>query len=91
MSAPTRPFQGTNLLGLGSNTVWGSTGELTPGMTKLWHFYVVYYNGHDANGQLFDVTNAAFITFNAFDLSVPRMGVYEEGDPANATRPAGGH
>ncbi len=80
------PFQGTNLIGLGSNTVWGSTGALTTGMTNQWHFYVVTNNGLDANGQSIDVTNAAFITFNAFDLSVPRMGVYEEADPANATR-----
>ncbi len=72
---------------MGSNLVWGSTGALTTGMTNQWHFYVVTNNALDANNKSFDVTNAAFITFNAFDLSVPRMGVYEGSDPArNATR-----
>ncbi len=81
------PFQGTNQVGLGSNTIWGANGALTLGMTNQWHFYVVTNNALDSNGQSFDVTNAGFITFNAYDLSIPRMGVYEEANPANATRP----
>ncbi len=81
------PFQGTNQLALGTNTIWGSAGALTLGMTNQWHFYVVTNDALDGNGQSADVTNAAFITYDAFELSVPRMGVYEEADPANATRP----
>ena len=81
------PFLGTNQLGLGTNTVWGSTGALTLGMTNQWHFYVVTNNALDGAGLSIDVSNAAFITYDAFELSVPRMGVYEEADPANATRP----
>jgi len=76
------PFVGTNTLPLGTNTVWGSSGALTVGVTNQWHFYVVTNTGLTP-----DYTNAAFITFDAEELSVPRMGVYEENDPANATRP----
>ena len=81
------PFQGTNMVPLGTNTEWGSTGVLTVGMTNQWHFYVVTNNALDPEGKSSDVTNAAFITFDAYDLSIPRMGVYQEANPANATRP----
>ncbi len=81
------PFQGTNMVPLGTNTVWGSNGALVTGMTNQWHFYVVTNNALDPQGNSSDVTNAAFITFDAFELSVPRMGVYEEANPTNATRP----
>src|ERR1019366_3576274 len=37
-------------------------------------------------GPAADFTNAAFITFDAYNLSIPRMGVYED-SVANATRP----
>ena len=81
------PFQGTNTVPLGTNTIWGSNGVLTLGMTNQWHFYVVTNNALDPSGNSGDVTNAAFITFDAFELSVPREGVFEEADPTNATRP----
>jgi subtilisin-like proprotein convertase family protein len=74
------PFQGTNTLALGTNTGWGGNGQLTVGMTNQWHFYVVTNNAGP------NTTNAAFITFDAYNLSVPRMGVYED-SVANATRP----
>ena len=75
------PLLGTNTLPLGTNTMWGSDGQLTLGMTNQWHFYVVTNTGLTA-----DVTNAAFITYDPNDLSIPRMGVYED-TVANATRP----
>ena len=81
------PLLGTNTLPLGTDTVWGSNGQLTLGMTNQWHFYVVTNNALDSNGNSADVTNAAFITFDAFELSVPRTGVYAD-SVANATRPA---
>ncbi len=76
------PFVGTNTLTLGTNTVWGNTGQLTVGVTNQWHFYLITNTGTAA-----DFTNAVFATFNAVNLSVPRLGVFEEADPANATRP----
>ncbi|MGA2867684.1 MAG: LamG-like jellyroll fold domain-containing protein [Verrucomicrobiota bacterium] len=82
------PFQGTNMIALGTNTIWGSNGALVSGMTNQWHFYVVTNNALDPEGSSSDVTNAAFITFDAFELSVPREGVFEEADPTNATRAA---
>ena len=81
------PLQSTNVLPLGTNTVWGTNAQLTIGQTNQWHFYVVTNNGLDAQGSPVDVTNAAFITFDPNTLSIPRMGVNEEADPANATRP----
>ncbi len=75
------PLLGTNTLPLGTNTMWGSDGQLTMGMTNQWHFYVVTNTGLTA-----DVTNAAFITFDPYTLSIPRMGVYAD-TVANATRP----
>jgi subtilisin-like proprotein convertase family protein len=75
------PLLGTNTLPLGTNTMWGSDGQLTMGMTNQWHFYVVTNTGLTA-----DVTNAAFITFDPYTLSIPRMGVFAD-TVANATRP----
>lgn len=75
------PLLGTNTQPLGANTIWGSNGQVTLGMTNQWHFYVVTNTGPNAN-----FTNAAFITFNASTLSLPRMGVYSD-TAANATRP----
>jgi subtilisin-like proprotein convertase family protein len=76
------PLLGTNTLPLGTNTVWGPDGVVTIGQTNQWHFYIVTNTGPAA-----DYTNAAFITFDALTLSIPRMGVLEEADPANATKP----
>jgi subtilisin-like proprotein convertase family protein len=81
------PLASTNTLPLGSNTVWGANAQLTIGQINQWHFYVVTNNGLDAQGSPVDVTNAAFITFDPNTLSIPRMGVNEEANPGNATRP----
>ncbi len=77
------PLLGTNTVPLGTNTIWGPNGVVTIGMTNQWHFYIVTNTGPTA-----DFTNAAFITFQASTLSIPRMGVYED-TVANATRPEG--
>ncbi len=81
------PYEGTNTLPLGTNTGWGTNSQLTIGETNQWHFYVVTNNALDSQGSPVDVSNAAFITFNPNTLSIPRMGVNEEADPLNATRP----
>ena len=52
------PLLGTNSLPVGTNTIWGSNGVVTLGMTNQWHFYVV------TNTGAADFTNAAFITFS---------------------------
>ncbi|HUA66101.1 MAG TPA: LamG-like jellyroll fold domain-containing protein [Alphaproteobacteria bacterium] len=63
------PLLGTNIVGFTPNTVAYSTnGQFTIGMTNQWHFYVVT--------NLTTFTNAAFITFGASTLSIPRMGVF---------------
>jgi len=80
------PLLGTNTLPLGTNTGWGSDGQLTVGMTNQWHFYVVTNNGEMVNGSVVAAPNAAFITFDAYDLSIPRTGVYAD-SVADATRP----
>jgi subtilisin-like proprotein convertase family protein len=80
------PLLGTGTLPLGSNTVWGSNGQLTIGMTNQWHFYVVTNNALNTNGTSGDITNGAFITFDAKTLSIPRMGVFED-TVDNATKP----
>jgi alpha-tubulin suppressor-like RCC1 family protein/subtilisin-like proprotein convertase family protein len=80
------PLLGTNSLALGGSSVWGPAGQLTVGMTNQWHFYVVTNNALDSSGSSADVTNAAFITFDPYTLSIPRMGVYQD-TVANATRP----
>jgi subtilisin-like proprotein convertase family protein len=73
------PLIPTNLVAFSTNTVAYSTnGQFTIGMTNQWHFYVV------TNTTTF--TNAAFITFGAATLSIPRMGVFA-GSDQNATTP----
>ena len=72
------PLLGTNLIGLGANSGWGTSGAITVGITNQWHFYVL------TNPTNF--TNAAFATFLSPDLSLPRMGVTNVDDPDNATR-----
>ncbi|PWU08582.1 MAG: hypothetical protein C5B50_29255, partial [Verrucomicrobia bacterium] len=78
------PLLGTNTISLlGANpSPWPNTdrGQITIGITNQWHFYVL------TNDQGF--TNAAFLTTDATDLSVPRMGVTNVDDPANAVRPS---
>jgi subtilisin-like proprotein convertase family protein len=81
MVGANSPLLDTNILALGTNTVWGGDGVVTTGMTNQWHFYVVTNNGIAA-----DYTNAAFITFDPYTLSIPRLGVYAD-TVANATRP----
>jgi len=73
---------GANTPLLGTNTIplTNTDGFITLGMTNQWHFYVVTNTGGA------DFTNAAFLTLDAVELAVPRMGVYQENDPANATR-----
>ena len=80
MVGANTPLLGTNTLPLGTNTMWGSDGQMTMGMTNQWHFYVVTNTGLTA-----DVTNAAFITFDPYTLSIPRMGVYVGTPNPNAT------
>jgi subtilisin-like proprotein convertase family protein len=73
------PLLGTNIAAFTTNTVAYSTnGQFTIGMTNQWHFYIV------TNTTIF--TNAAFITFGASTLSIPRMGVFANSD-ANSTTP----
>ncbi|MGB8368199.1 MAG: LamG-like jellyroll fold domain-containing protein [Verrucomicrobiia bacterium] len=74
------PLLGTNSLPVGTNTIWGSNGVVTLGMTNQWHFYVV------TNTGAADFTNAAFITFNSDTLAIPRMGVFAD-STADSTRP----
>jgi len=71
------PLWGTNTIPL---TPGSTNAQITIGMTNQWHFYAVTNSGGS------DFTNAAFLTFLARDLSIPRTGVYQEGNPANATR-----
>ncbi len=83
MVGASSPLLGsTNLLPLGTNTFWSSNGDLTIGMTNQWHFYVITNTGSGA-----DFTNAAFITFNAATLSLPRTGVFAD-STGDATRPS---
>jgi len=70
---------GTNAVPLGTNTIWGTNGAITLGVTNQWHFYVITNTGG------IDFTNAAFVTFLPPDLSLPRMGV-RESDLDNAAR-----
>jgi subtilisin-like proprotein convertase family protein len=62
-----------NIYGIGTNN-----SQFEVGMTNQWHFYIV------TNQTTF--TNAAFITFGAATLSIPRMGV-EANSQQNATVP----
>ena len=63
---------GANPQLLGTNTILLTTdanGVLTLGVTNQWHFYAI------TNDTSY--TNAAFLTFLAENLAVPRMGVFE--------------
>jgi alpha-tubulin suppressor-like RCC1 family protein/subtilisin-like proprotein convertase family protein len=62
-----------NVYGIGTNN-----SQFEIGMTNQWHFYIV------TNQTTF--TNAAFITFGAATLSIPRMGVFANSEE-NATVP----
>lgn len=82
MVGASSPLLGTNTLPVGTNTIWSGNGLVTFGMTNQWHFYVV--TNPVSNPP--DFTNAAFITFLADTLSIPREGVFAN-SPTNATRP----
>ncbi len=69
---------GTNTIPLGNNTMWGSNGVITIGVTNQWQFYVL------TNDQSF--TNVVFVTFMPPNLALPRMGVTDTANPGNATR-----
>ena len=79
------PLLGTNQISVGTNSPWATNGLITIGMTNQWHFYVVTNEATDANGSTTDVTNAAFVTFDANTLALPRTGVFANND-ANSTR-----
>ncbi len=81
------PLLGTNDVPVGTNTLWGSNGVVTLGMTNQWHFYVVTNNALDSSGSSSYVTNAAFITFIPSTLALPRMGVFAN-STADMTRPS---
>ena len=77
---------GANLPGLSDTSLLNSTNgsnALSPiasnGDTNQWHFYVI------TNSDSF--SNAAFVTFLPQTLSVPRMGVTNEQNPSQITRP----
>jgi alpha-tubulin suppressor-like RCC1 family protein/subtilisin-like proprotein convertase family protein len=73
------PLIDTNFVNMGGNTDGiGTNSQFEIGMTNQWHFYIV------TNTTTF--TNAAFITFGATTLSVPREGVLANSDE-NATVP----
>ena len=82
MVGASSPLLGTNTLSVGTNTIWNPAGAVTLGMTNQWHFYVV--TNPVSNPP--DFTNAAFITFMADTLSIPREGVFANSS-TNATRP----
>jgi subtilisin-like proprotein convertase family protein len=63
---------GANPQLLGTNTIQLPTDAdavVTLGVTNQWHFYAITNNT--------SFTNAAFLTFLAEELAVPRMGVFE--------------
>lgn len=73
------PLLGTNIVSMQTNTdSIGGNSQFTAGVTNQWHFYIV------TNFTTF--TNAAFITYGATTLAIPREGVYANSD-ANATTP----
>lgn len=71
------PLMGTNQIGVGTNTQWGTNGNITLGMTNQWHFYVVT--------NVLGYPYAGFITFIPSTLSLPRTGVYADSLP-NSTQ-----
>ena len=64
----------------GNTIPWpgGTNGAITLGVTNQWRFYVL------TNDQ--DYNNAAFLTFQPVNLSLPRLGVNQT-TLSNATRP----
>ena len=72
------PLMGTNSIGVGTNTVWGTNGAITLGMTNQWHFYVVT--------NVLGYQYAAFITFLPDTLAIPRTGAYADSEE-DATQP----
>jgi subtilisin-like proprotein convertase family protein len=79
------PLLGTNTVSVGTNSTWASSGLITVGQTNQWHFYIVTNEAQDSAGSTADVTNAAFVTYNANTLALPRTGVYANSE-ANSTR-----
>ncbi|MGA3143257.1 MAG: S8 family serine peptidase [Verrucomicrobiota bacterium] len=85
LAGASTPLLGTNTILLTTNGTelngiqLGGTNLITLGMTNQWHFYVM------TNPGPADFTNAAFITFDPYTLSIPRMGVFS--DSEDATRP----
>jgi subtilisin-like proprotein convertase family protein len=74
------PLINTNYVALNQN-VYGigtNNSQFEVGMTNQWHFYIV------TNQTAF--ANAAFITFGAATLSIPRMGVFANSEE-NSTVP----
>jgi subtilisin family serine protease/subtilisin-like proprotein convertase family protein len=72
---------GAQALSPDGNTIpWpgGTNGAITVGLTNQWRFYVL------TNDQ--DYNNAAFLTFQPVNLSLPRLGVNQT-NLDNATRP----
>jgi subtilisin-like proprotein convertase family protein len=68
------PLLGTNTIPLPND----ANAVLTIGMTNQWHFYVLSND--------YGFTNLSVITFLPPELAVPRMGVTNVLDPANANR-----
>jgi subtilisin-like proprotein convertase family protein len=73
------PLLGTNNLPIGGNTMWGSNGVVTLGMTNQWHFYVV-------TNTVTAAIYAGFVVFNSDTLAIPRMGTLAD-STTDATRP----
>ena len=76
------PLLGTNDIPMqGANPdPWsgGANGVITFGMTNQWHFYIL--------SNQFNFQYAAFVVMQAETLSMPRMGLTNTANPANATR-----
>jgi subtilisin-like proprotein convertase family protein/sugar lactone lactonase YvrE len=80
IAGASTPLINTNYVSLSQN-IWGigaNSSQFEVGMTNQWHFYIV------TNQTAFQ--NAAFITFGAATLSIPRMGVFANSE-VNATVP----
>ncbi|HEU5124491.1 MAG TPA: S8 family serine peptidase [Verrucomicrobiae bacterium] len=74
------PLIGNGTAQVGGDTIWGSggtNGMIFLGSTNQWHFYALTNE--------FSYTNAAFVTFLAPTLALPRMGVtnYDNQDEAS--------
>ena len=76
------PLLGTNSVGVAPGvTALGANALIMLGQTNQWHFYIITNTGTAS-----DFTNAGFVTFSPFTLSLPRLGVFAASQ-ANATRP----